>query len=190
MPVTSRMPAARAANLQTSRERLLLRRACYGAGVVGAACQGLVLASDHLPATVTDPLASHVMLEMLWRIGILGLAASYVCAIVLLFRRCAWRSRFDVFAAVGRMAFTNYLAQSVICTFLFYGWGLGWYGRVGTFACLGIALVLFGGQAAASRWWLRRFRFGPAEWAWRSLTYGRVQPFRAAAPRTLLEGSA
>ena len=76
------------------------------------------------------------------------------------------------------MALTNYLGQSVICVSLFYGLGLGWYGRVGPTAALAVSLGVFVVQALVSSWWLQLFRFGPAEWAWRSLTYGRRQPFR------------
>jgi uncharacterized protein len=76
------------------------------------------------------------------------------------------------------MALTNYLGQSIACVFIFYGVGLGWYGRVGPTAVLGISVVVFASQAAASAWWLRRFQYGPAEWVWRSLAYGRRPPFR------------
>jgi uncharacterized protein len=117
----------------------------------------------------------------LWRVGVLGMALSYVCGIVLLFRLPAWRRRLQLFAPVGRMALSNYLGQSVIGIFLFYSIGLGWYGRVGPTFSFGLALMVFAAQAAASGWWLQRFRFGPAEWAWRSLTYGRIQPFRSSA---------
>ena len=75
------------------------------------------------------------------------------------------------FAPVGRMALTNYLLQSVICMFVFYGFGLGLYGQVGTAAAAGIALIVFAIQVPLSRWWLGRYQYGPAEWAWRRLTY-------------------
>ena len=81
-------------------------------------------------------------------------------------------------AAVGRTAFTNYLTQSILCTTIFYGFGLGLYGNVER---VGQILIVFGVwilQLAVSPLWLRRFRFGPFEWAWRSLTYGRLQPMR------------
>jgi uncharacterized protein len=80
-------------------------------------------------------------------------------------------------ADVGRMAFTNYILQSLVCTFVFYGWGLGLYNKVGPAVGTAFGLALFGLQIPFSRWWLRRFRFGPLEWAWRSLTYGEAQPF-------------
>jgi uncharacterized protein len=81
-------------------------------------------------------------------------------------------------ADVGRMAFTNYLLQSIICTSLFYGYGLGLFGHVGRFAQMGVVLLVWILLIALSRYWLRGFRFGPAEWLWRSLTYWKRQPLR------------
>lgn len=87
-------------------------------------------------------------------------------------------------AAAGRMALTNYLLQSLIGLLLFTGVGLGLYGRVGPALGLLLTFAVFAVQVWLSGVWLRRFRFGPAEWLWRSLTYGRVQPFlRPAAAR-------
>ena len=76
-------------------------------------------------------------------------------------------------AAVGRMALTNYLLQSVLGVLIFYGYGFGLFGRLGRFDLWGVILAVWALQLAISPWWLARFRFGPAEWAWRSLTYWR-----------------
>lgn len=81
-------------------------------------------------------------------------------------------------AAVGRMTLTNYLMQTVMCTLVFYGHGLGLYQRTPRIGQLGVVLAVWALQLAWSPWWLRRFRFGPFEWLWRSLTYLRLQPFR------------
>jgi len=113
-----------------------------------------------------------------YALGGLGLALFYASATVLLAERPAWRRRLAPLAAAGRMALTNYLLQSIVCTTLFYSYGLGLYGRVAPTWGLLLTLAVFGGQLAFSAWWLRRFRFGPAEWVWRSLTYGRRQPLR------------
>lgn len=107
---------------------------------------------------------------------ILGAAGAYLAAIVLLMERPAWRRRLMVLAPVGRMPLTTYLGQSLICTFIFFGWGLGLIGRVGTALCVPLTLAIFAGQVAFAHVWLRRFRFGPMEWVWRSLTYARLQP--------------
>jgi uncharacterized protein len=81
-------------------------------------------------------------------------------------------------AAVGRMALTNYLAQTLICTALFDGWGLGLYGRLGRVQLLGVVACVWLVELAWSAPWLRHFRYGPAEWLWRSLTYWRWIPLR------------
>ena len=81
-------------------------------------------------------------------------------------------------AAVGRMALTNYLVQSLICTSLFCGWGFGLIGRLDRAALYALTLTIWFAQLVYSPWWLARFRFGPAEWIWRTLTYGRWQPIR------------
>jgi uncharacterized protein len=81
-------------------------------------------------------------------------------------------------AAVGRTALSNYLLQSLLCTTLFYGYGFGLFGSVDRVGMWGIVLVIWVLQLAISPVWLRTYRFGPAEWLWRSLTYWRWQPMR------------
>jgi uncharacterized protein len=80
------------------------------------------------------------------------------------------------FAAVGRMALTNYLLQTLMCTTLFFGHGFGLFGRVERVGQIGIVFAIWVLQLLMSTWWLARFRFGPMEWLWRSLTYWKVQP--------------
>ena len=82
------------------------------------------------------------------------------------------------FAAVGRMALTNYLLHSLILTTVFYGYGLGLYGTVPRFWQMFFVAAVIGLQLWLSPIWLRNFRFGPVEWLWRSLTYWRWQPLR------------
>lgn len=109
--------------------------------------------------------------------GVLALSGVYVCAVCLLFfRRPSWKARLSRLAPVGRMALTNYLTHSVLYLLLFTGAGLGLLGSVGPTVCLVLSVAIFLSQIALSGWWLRRYRFGPGEWAWRTLTYGRVQP--------------
>jgi uncharacterized protein len=80
-------------------------------------------------------------------------------------------------AAVGRTAFSNYILQTIICTTIFYGTGLGYFERVPRTGQILIAFAIYATQLAIAPLWLRHFRFGPLEWLWRSLTYGRRQPF-------------
>jgi uncharacterized protein len=85
-------------------------------------------------------------------------------------------SLYDRLSAAGRMAFTNYLTQTIICTTIFYGHGFGLYGYVERTGQLAITLAIWALQLIWSPLWLRYFRFGPFEWLWRSMTYLRPQP--------------
>jgi len=81
-------------------------------------------------------------------------------------------------AAVGRMALSNYLTHSIVCTTLFYGYGFGLFGQINRTGLAAIVLAIWVFQLMVSPIWLKYFRFGPAEWLWRSLTYWRIQPMR------------
>nr|WP_298129240.1 DUF418 domain-containing protein [uncultured Pseudoxanthomonas sp.] len=93
----------------------------------------------------------------------------------------AWQRPLGWLAPAGRMALTNYLMQSLVCTWIFYGYGLGYFEQLPRAWQPPFALALFGVQVLLSRWWLSRFRFGPMEWLWRSLTYLKPQPLRLRA---------
>ena len=86
-------------------------------------------------------------------------------------------------AAVGRTAFSNYILQTVICTAIFYGHGFGYFERVPRTGQILIVFGVYAAQLVIAPLWLRHFRFGPLEWLWRSLTYGKRQPFRCVAIR-------
>jgi uncharacterized protein len=113
--------------------------------------------------------------------GSLVVALGHVGAMMLIVQSgaIAWLVR--RLAAVGRMALTNYLTHSIVCTTLFYGYCFGLYGTIHRTGLAGIVLAIWAFQLIVSPIWLRHFRFGPAEWLWRSLTYWRPQPMRVAA---------
>jgi uncharacterized protein len=106
------------------------------------------------------------------------LMLAYVSALCLLALSPGWGKRLRVLAPVGQMALTNYLMQSIICTLIFYGYGLGLFGKVGHAAGIALAIAIYLLQIPFSHWWMKRFYYGPAEWLWRSLTYLKPQPFR------------
>ncbi|HEV8692260.1 MAG TPA: DUF418 domain-containing protein [Ideonella sp.] len=115
------------------------------------------------------------------------LAIGYGCLALAVFSRHAGSALVGFIASVGRMAFTNYVLQSAILSLLFFGYGLGLYGRTSVVQGLGIGAAIYALQAWFSRWWLRRYLFGPLEWCWRSLTYSMRQPMlalRSARPVT------
>ena len=91
---------------------------------------------------------------------------------MLVCRTPALRGATRPFAAIGQTALSNYLLQTVICTTIFFGHGLGWYGSVDRLGQIGVVAAVWVVQLIASPLWLRRFRFGPAEWILRTLTYG------------------
>jgi uncharacterized protein len=113
--------------------------------------------------------------------GSVLVSLGYVGLVMLVVKGGAMRGLTSRLGAVGRMALTNYLAQTLICTSIFFGWGLGYFARVERkwlpLCVVGVWLL----QLLWSPWWLARFRFGPAEWLWRSLTYGHRQPFSRSA---------
>ncbi|WP_077000681.1 DUF418 domain-containing protein [Variovorax sp. KK3] len=98
------------------------------------------------------------------------LSAAYMGMAMTLFERKAGLRIAQVLAPAGRMALSNYLAQSLVCALVFTGYGFGLMGRVSPLGSVLVALGLFGCQMVASRWWLGRFRYGPVEWALRALT--------------------
>lgn len=109
------------------------------------------------------------------------IAVGWVGGIMLL-GRMGWLGTWSSpLSAVGRMALSNYLLQSVICSLIFYGHGLGRVGQIDHIGQLWITAAIWIGQLMLSPIWLAYFRFGPAEWLWRSLAYGQWQPMRRAA---------
>lgn len=113
--------------------------------------------------------------------GPLLLGIAFGTIFVLLYLRESWRRWLRRFAPVGRMALSNYLMQTAVCSAIFYGYGFGVGPDYGTASWFVVWAALFSVQMALSRWWLARFRFGPMEWLWRTLTYGRLQPMRMQA---------
>ncbi len=121
-----------------------------------------------------------------YSLGVPTLALAYAAGFALLWRGSA-RRWLTWFAPTGRMALTNYLTQTMIQSVLFMGWGLGLYERMSIVWVPLLSIAILAAQMVLSHWWLNRFRFGPFEWLWRSLTYGASQPMVrevALAPAT------
>lgn len=166
------------------QHRVLLRRIGLAAAAIGVVATLMVLVHAHLTPTDQVPVATHgqIVAEIGRQIGILGLGIAYACGFGLLWLQPAWQRGLRWLAPVGRMAVSNYLAQSVAGVLIFYGWGLGVGPRLGVAGILVAWVVLFAAQIVWSHWWLQRFRFGPMEWLWRALTYGHRPPMRREVP--------
>jgi uncharacterized protein len=130
------------------------------------------------------PSAANILSTFGQTFGAPALALFYMATLTLLAERTVWRRRLAPFANAGRMALTNYLLQSVVCTILFYGYGLGLYAKIGIAGSIVLTIAIFAAQVALSTWWLGRFRFGPMEWLWRTLTYLRRQAMTGAVAQT------
>jgi len=114
-----------------------------------------------------------------YAVGVVPLGIAYAAGLVLLWQRgAAW---LRAFAPAGRMALTHYLTHSIVMCLVFLGFGLGLAGQVPPFAFWLLAGLTMAVQILLSRWWLARFRFGPAEWLWRWWTYGQRTPIRTAS---------
>ncbi|MEH6591939.1 MAG: DUF418 domain-containing protein [Halioglobus sp.] len=116
--------------------------------------------------------------DMLFAYGSTALALGYGAGIVLLTQRPGWQTTLRPLQNLGRMALTVYLASTLMFTTLFYGWGFGQLFLLGPAATTFYAVLFFVALLIFCTWWLKRFRFGPTEWLWRSLTYLKLQPFR------------
>jgi uncharacterized protein len=115
---------------------------------------------------------------ILWLSGAHILSAGYVSGLALIFLHEGSRRILLPFAAVGRMALTNYLLESALCTLFFYHYTTGLYGRLGPALGLVPTVILYGAQVVFSNWWLKQHRFGPMEWLWRGMTYGKFPSMR------------
>ena len=109
-------------------------------------------------------------------IGSMGVALGYIALIMLLAKSGSMRKLKYRIISVGRMAFTNYILMSLICTFIFYGHGLGLFGKVERSVQILIVLAVWVIILTISPLWLKKFQYGPLEWLWRVLTYWRKQP--------------
>ena len=175
---------------------MLLGMGLYKAGVLAGtrspqfyarlAVAGLAVG---LPLVITSVIVQYRSdFDPLYTQGGPGLAFNYIGSIAMtlgyvgLFMRLSrsnWLPNLQSrLAAVGRTAFTNYILQSVLCSLIFYGFGLGLFGHVDRWGQILIVFAIWVLQLLLAPLWLARYRFGPLEWLWRSLTYMRLQPMR------------
>jgi uncharacterized protein len=106
---------------------------------------------------------------------------AHVAVIMMIVKTGTLKALTTRLAAVGQMAFSNYVLQSIICSTLFYGYGFGLFGTLQRYEAYYVVLACWIVHLFWSPWWLKRYRFGPLEWCWRSLTYWQRQPMRVRA---------
>lgn len=106
----------------------------------------------------------------------ISMSSIILCGFLLLYTKPSWEKRLSFFAPYGRMALTNYVMQSVIGTFILFGWGLGYLGQIRSLYLFVMALIVIYLQTMFSKYWLKKFKYGPLEWLWRSGTYLKWQP--------------
>ncbi len=124
-------------------------------------------------------------------IGAPALMLFYVTALIQLYHHERFHGYLAPLANVGRMALSNYLLHSVVLTLVFYGYGLGLYGSTDPAFGLILAILFYLLQIRFSRWWFEHYQYGPVEWIWRTLTYGRRPPLRhgeVALPESEISG--
>ena len=141
---------------------------------IGLGLLGSLIAMSHTPGDRYDGWGIAAGLSVL---GSLPACLGYVGLVVLMLQSKTALSRIAVLAPLGRMALTNYLAQSLICAIVFYGYAMGQWGMPRAQQVL-FVLAVYAVQIAFSHWWLSQFHYGPMEWAWRGFTYWQMPQLR------------
>ena len=161
------------------RSGVLRRASKYRRGFAIAGWAGIAIG-----ASITVGVHGGAFLRMgalsdtLNRVASMILAFGYGATVIALTQHPTTSRVLTVFGPIGRMAFTNYVMQSVLFGIIFFGYGFGLFGKAGAAIALALGVAVYIAQVIASRWWLRRFRFGPLEWLWRTFMYGERQPWR------------
>ena len=125
-----------------------------------------------------DILETFAQLQWSYHFGRLGLSLGYIGLLLCCINSELMSGLKARLAAVGRMALTNYLLQSLICALIFTGAGFAMVGELERFELYPVVIAIWVFQLWISPLWLRYYRFGPAEWLWRALTYGQVPPMQ------------
>ncbi|WP_426190164.1 DUF418 domain-containing protein [Massilia sp. DWR3-1-1] len=153
---------------------------------IGMGIAGSLIATSHVPGADQD---GFMLADALHVLGNLPACLGYVGMVVLMLHSRSPLSRIKVLAPFGRMALSNYLMQSLVMSLLFLGHGMALYG-MGRAAQLGVAACLLTTQIALSHLWLANFRYGPAEWVWRAITYLKWPAMRIGRAPTGLAAAA
>ena len=127
-------------------------------------------------AITDNALVNLSMLSGINYLASLFIFPAYVSTIVLAAQSATWNKILSPVASAGKMALTNYLSQTIICVIIFYGFGFGLYGQLTVYHGIMLTVAIFLLQVFWSSLWMKKFRFGPMEWLWRTLTYKKRFP--------------
>lgn len=154
-----------------------IKRIMFWCAAIGIPCN-LVMAQMMTTDAYYTMAPSGIIEPLVYAFGVPALGLFYACAIALLYQKSRGKRWLDHLAPLGRMALSNYLMQSLICCLIFKSYGLGHFGQVGPlyFTMIGILILIL--QIYFSKCWLLQFKYGPAEWLWRSLTYRKWQSLK------------
>jgi uncharacterized protein len=147
------------------------RREFFIFGLTATSVGIALTAAGAMGVFASAPVLGASMSNLAPTLQALGYAALTVAAVDLPYLGALLR----LFAPLGRMSFTNYILQSLIFSWIFFGYGLGRFGRLNVTTAFLLGVAVYTAQMVGSALWLRWFRFGPLEWLWRSLTYGQAQ---------------
>jgi uncharacterized protein len=175
--------------MERTGEHLPLFRRLAAIGLplgVGAGVLASFISTHAMPGVERDPYQIAMAITML---GNLPACLGYVALIVLLLHSHSPLRRISVLAPLGRMALTNYLTHSLICSLYFYGYGAGQFG-MGRAMQVGFVFAVIALQLLFCHWWLANFRYGPMEWLWRAITYWQLPPFRREMAPALARSAA
>jgi len=172
--------AARTIDLSDLKTQRRLFKRIFVAGALWGLIGSTIFAGKFLTGGAVNPWLAFIR-KFVVEGGQLGLTLAYASGLALAFLNPRVNKIVRLTASVGRMALTWYLLQTLFGIWLFYGFAPGprLMGKVSLGPIALLALAGYVVQLVLARLWLSRFRFGPAEWLWRSLTYWKVQPFRS-----------
>lgn len=157
------------------------RRVLIGTAVLGLAL-GLGMNLLEFPDEGSSWRALAPVVSALTTLGPVALAIGYGATCVALYTFTGAKRVLGLLGPLGRMAFSNYLAQSLVFGWIFFGYGLGLFGRLSPSEAMLLGIAVYVVQVLISLCWLKQFRFGPMEWLWRTLMYGVRQPWRVRRP--------
>ena len=160
----------------SQHKKLIKRVLWYSVGLLVVSIAGTAGVFSQLPQPVSFDNWGGLIGLSFYDLTNIAMTGIIIAAFLLLFYRRE-RSALRVFAPYGQMALSNYLAQSVLGTLVYYGWGLGYLAELRNVHALALGVLIIAGQMLVSGWWMQRYRYGPLEWLWRCATYGRWMPF-------------